>query len=65
MQPVLTPTNTVAHTRSSPQQLINQWVTGQPTILQVDPAQVLQMLQINWLSQASCICISQLHRLDS
>jgi hypothetical protein len=30
MQPVLTPTNTVAHTRSSSQQPINQGVTGQP-----------------------------------
>jgi hypothetical protein len=36
MQAVLTPANTVAHTRSSPQQMINQGVTGQPTILQMD-----------------------------
>jgi hypothetical protein len=28
MQAVLTPTNTVAHTRSSPQQPINQGATG-------------------------------------
>jgi hypothetical protein len=44
MQPVLTPTNTVAHTRSSPQQLINQRVTMQPVIPQVDSAQLLQTL---------------------
>jgi hypothetical protein len=31
MQPVLTPANTVAHTRSSPQQPINQRVARQPT----------------------------------
>jgi hypothetical protein len=41
MQPVLTPTNTVAHTRTSPQQPINHGVIGQPIIPQVDPAQVL------------------------
>jgi hypothetical protein len=38
MQPVLTLANTVTHTRSSPQQPINQGVIGQLIIPQVDPA---------------------------
>jgi hypothetical protein len=54
MQPVLTPANTVAHTRSSPQQLIPQ----------VHPAQVLQTLlnqlaissQLNLQQSASSAC---------
>jgi hypothetical protein len=51
MQPVLTLANTVAHTRSSPQQPINQGRIGQPTTpkQQVDPMQALQML-LNQLS---------------
>jgi hypothetical protein len=44
MQVVLTPTNTVAHTRSSPQQPINQGAAGQPVVPQVDSAQLLQTL---------------------
>jgi hypothetical protein len=46
MQVVLTPANTVAHTRSSPQQLINQGAAGQPVIPQVDSTQLLQTLLI-------------------
>jgi hypothetical protein len=42
MQAVLTLTNTVAHTRSSPQQPINQGVAGQPVFPQVVSAQLLQ-----------------------
>jgi hypothetical protein len=38
MQVVLTPANTVAHTRSSPQRPINQGATGQPVVPQVDSA---------------------------
>jgi hypothetical protein len=44
MQAVLIPANTVAHTRSSPQQLINQGATVQPVFPQVDSAQLLQTL---------------------
>jgi hypothetical protein len=46
MQPVLTPANTFAHTRSPPYQRINQGMTGQPTTpqQQVNPTQVMQML---------------------
>jgi hypothetical protein len=43
-QPVLTPANTVAPTRSSPQQPFNQGVTGQIIIPQVASAQLLQTL---------------------
>jgi hypothetical protein len=52
MQPVLTPTNTVSHTRSLPQQPINQGVTRQLAIPHVDPAQVLQIL-LNQLAISS------------
>jgi hypothetical protein len=52
MQVVLTPANTVAHTRSLPQQPINQGVTGQPTIPQMDPTQLLQIL-LNQLAISS------------
>jgi hypothetical protein len=45
MQAVLTPANTVAHTRSLPQQPINQRVAGQPMFPQGDFAQLLQTLQ--------------------
>jgi hypothetical protein len=44
MQAVLTPANTVAHTRSSPQQPINQGAAGQLVFPQVDFAQLLQTL---------------------
>jgi hypothetical protein len=44
MQAVLTPANTVAHRRSSPQQPINEGATGQPVFPQVDSAQLLQTL---------------------
>jgi hypothetical protein len=57
MQPVLTPANTVAHTRSSPQQPINQGVTRQP-IPQVDPAQVPQTL-LNQLAISSQLNLQQ------
>jgi hypothetical protein len=45
-QPILTPANIVAHTRSSPQQPVNQGMIGQPPApqWQVDPVQVMQML---------------------
>jgi hypothetical protein len=49
---VLTPANTVAHTRSSPQQPINEGAIGQPVIPQVDSAQLLQTL-LNQLSISS------------
>jgi hypothetical protein len=44
LQLVLTPANTMAHTRSPPQQPINQGVARQLAIPQVDPTHVLQML---------------------
>jgi hypothetical protein len=46
MQPVLTQPNTVAHTRSLLQQLIDQGMTRQPTSpqQQVDPTQTTQMV---------------------
>jgi hypothetical protein len=52
MQLVLTLANTVAHTRSSSQQPINQGLTRQPILPQVDPAQVLQTL-LNQLAISS------------
>jgi hypothetical protein len=52
MQVVLTPANTVAHTRSLPQQLINQGVEGQPVVPQVDSVQLLQTL-LNQLAISS------------
>jgi hypothetical protein len=46
VQPVLIPANTIAHTRSSPQQPINQGMSRQPATQrqQVDPMQTLHML---------------------
>jgi hypothetical protein len=58
MQPVLTPANTVAHTRSPPQQPINQGVIGQPTIPQVDYAEILQTL-LNQLAISSQLNLQQ------
>jgi hypothetical protein len=52
MQGVLTPANTVAHARSSPQQPVNQGVAGQPVFPQVDSAQLLQTL-LNQLAISS------------
>jgi hypothetical protein len=49
---VLTSANTVAHTRSSPQQPINQGAIEQPVIPQVDSAQLLQTL-LNQLAISS------------
>jgi hypothetical protein len=60
MQPVLTPANTVAHTRSSPQQPINQRVARQPTTpqQQVDPAQLLDMF-LNQLAISGQLTLHQ------
>jgi hypothetical protein len=52
MQAVLTLANTVAHTRSTPQQPINQGVVGQPVFPQVDSTQLLQTL-LNQLAISS------------
>jgi hypothetical protein len=52
MQVVLTPTNTLAHTRSSPKQPINHGATGKPVVPQVDSAQLLQTL-LNQLAISS------------
>jgi hypothetical protein len=54
MQHVLTPANTIAHTRSSLQQPIKQGVAGQPTTpqQQMDPTQVMKML-LNQLAISS------------
>jgi hypothetical protein len=52
MQAVLTPANMVAHTRSSPQQPMNQGTTGQAVFPQVDSAQLLQTL-LNQLAISS------------
>jgi hypothetical protein len=52
MQVVLTPVNMVAHSRSSPQQPINQRVAGQPVFPQVDSARLLQTL-LNQLAISS------------
>jgi hypothetical protein len=52
MQTFLTPANTVAHTRSSPQQPINQGAAGQPVFPEVDSAQLLQTL-LNQLTISS------------
>jgi hypothetical protein len=52
MQVVLTPSNTVAHTKLWPQQPINQGETRQPVVPQVDSAQLLQTL-LNQLAISS------------
>jgi hypothetical protein len=52
MQAVLTPANTVAHTRSSAQQPINQRIAGQAMFPQVDSAQLLKTL-LNQLAISS------------
>jgi hypothetical protein len=59
MQDVLTPTNTVGHTRSSPQQPINQGAVGQPVFPQVDSAQLLQTL-MNQLAISSQLSTQQI-----
>jgi hypothetical protein len=65
MQAVVTPANTVVHTRSSPQQLINQGVAGQSVVPQVDSAQLLQTL-LNQLAISSQLNMQQpAHRLVS
>jgi hypothetical protein len=52
MQAVLTPADTVAHTRSSPQQSINHGAVGQPVFPLVDSAQLLHTL-LNQLAISS------------
>jgi hypothetical protein len=52
MQVVLTPANIVAHSRSSPQQPINQGAIGQPVVPQMDSAQLLRTL-LNQLTISS------------
>jgi hypothetical protein len=59
MQVVLTPASTVAHTRSSPQQPINQGAVGQPIFPQVDFAQLLQTL-LNQLAISSQLSTQQI-----
>jgi hypothetical protein len=44
MQAILTPANTMDHTRSSSQQPINQGATRHPVVPQVDSTQLLQTL---------------------
>jgi hypothetical protein len=58
MQVVLTPGNTVAHTRSSPQQPINQGAAGQPVFPQVVSTQLLQTL-LNQLAISSQLSTQQ------
>jgi hypothetical protein len=48
----------MAHTRSSPQEPINQGVIGQPIIPQVDAAQILQTLP-NQLALSSQLNLQQ------
>jgi hypothetical protein len=59
MQAVLTPSNTVAHTRSSPQQPINQGAAGQSVFPQVDSAQLMQTL-LNQLAISSQLSTQQI-----
>jgi hypothetical protein len=59
MQAALTPANTVAHTRSSPQQLINQGAAGQPVFPQVDATQLSQTL-LNQLAISSQLSMQQI-----
>jgi hypothetical protein len=59
MQVVLTLANTVAHTRSSPHQLINQGATGQPVFPQVESTQLLQTL-LNQLAISSRLSTQQI-----
>jgi hypothetical protein len=58
MQAVLIPATTVDHTRSSPQQPINQGAAGQPVFPQVDSAQLLQTL-LNQLAISSQLSMQQ------
>jgi hypothetical protein len=58
MHAVLTPGNIVAHTRSSPQQPINQGAIGQPVVPRVDSAQLLQTL-LNQLAISSQLNMQQ------
>jgi hypothetical protein len=64
MQAVFTPTNTVVHTRSSPQQPINQGAAGQPVVPQVDSAQLLQTL-LNQLAISSQLSMQQIAPLPN
>jgi hypothetical protein len=59
MQAILTPANKVAHTRSSPQQMINQGTAWQPVFSQVDSAQLLQTL-LNQLAISSQLSKQQI-----
>jgi hypothetical protein len=60
VQPILTPANTVAHTRSSPQQSVNQGMTRQLVAQQqqVDPMQTMQML-LNQLASSGQLNLHQ------
>jgi hypothetical protein len=58
LKAVLTPANTVAHTRSSPQQPINQGVARQPVFPQVYSTQLLQTL-LNQLTISSQLSTQQ------
>jgi hypothetical protein len=64
MQAVLTPTNMVAHKRSSPQQPINHGATGQPMFPQVDSEQLLQAL-LNQLAISSQLNMQQIAPLSN